>query len=73
MTPSRETVNEAAVTNGTVNGHASIPTNGVHKTATTNGSSEAQHEEKQYLNMIADIMGRGQVRVRLISHFERPY
>lgn len=42
---------------------ASTSTNGVH----TNGHaapSSSKHEEMQYLDMIRDIMSRGQVRVR---------
>lgn len=66
MTPSQEPASDSAMSNGAVNGHASISTNGVHKTASANGSSEERHEEKQYLNMIADIMARGQVRVSLL-------
>lgn len=49
-----------------VNGHASTSTANGSQGPATNGNHEEQHEEKQYLNMIADIMARGQVRVSVV-------
>lgn len=67
-----DNMTEAAVkpttASSSANGHASTSAANGSQKAATNGNYQEQHEEMQYLNMIADIMARGQVRVSCPTH-----
>lgn len=65
MTVPLETPTGSATVADNVNGHASTTTNGSHEAATNGNGAAPQHEELQYLNLISDIMARGQTRVSL--------